>query len=526
MKLLLINPCLDKKERTLSDFSFLAKIADKQRLCHPLSLVTVAALTPPSVDVKIVDEEIEPIDFNEDAELIGITAFTCQAKRAYEIAQGFRAKKKHVVMGGIHASMLPQEALQYVDTVVVGEAESIWAKVIEDFQNNGIQRLYQAEIVYDLDSYPVARRDLLQNKAYITYMVQTKRGCPHNCKFCSVKKFNGRKVRFIGPEKVRQEIEQIVLLEKENAKSKKNNLKLKDETGRIYDGVVNLFITDDNFIINKKHVQQICSVIQELSMLHNMKILWTTHADINLAKDEEMLTWLSESGCIHVFIGFESLENENLQEMQKNCKAADDYSVWVEKIHSFGIDVFPSFVVGSDHDTPESLDKILEFTEQNGLYYTTLSALTPYPGTDLFDEWEKENRILCKDWEKYNFHHILFQPKNMTPEELRKTYHSLLCRMITRDSLYQKLAKREEKKVLLLEPVAPKGIFIYVTLVQFMKKMREEGMPWKEILPILLETRKYLKKKKKLSFVTVQSIVNILDELHYIFKKKSLLEKK
>jgi radical SAM superfamily enzyme YgiQ (UPF0313 family) len=533
MRLLLINPSSGENNRTFSDLKVGSQIIGKKHFALPLALPTLASLTPANVDVSIVDEEVEPIDFGTSADLRAITALTGKANRAYQIAAEFRKRGKKVIMGGIHASMLPDEALQHVDCVVVGEAEPIWEQVVQDYAHGRMQRLYRSESFVDLSHAPVVRRDLVKNELYTSFMIQTKRGCPHQCTFCSVQKFNGRKVRMVGAEKVSGELENIIAIAKA-AQAKKNGkerrIKIKDTTGRVYDGMISLFLTDDNFIINKEHVRQICSTIVEASDKHNIKISWMTHADISVSNDDDLLRLLSESGCIRLFIGFESLDNDNLKDVHKNCKTSAEYSASIKKIYSYGIDIIASFVIGNDHDHPASLDKLIEFTDTNCLHDTLVNILTPYPGTDLRAEMEKEGRVLSKDWDKYNFDSVVYSPKRMSTGELAKTHHKLMSEIFSPLSLYKKVLGRDHeleknKNNLTLEP-SPNRYFLTALLnLKAARVLKKEGLSMRQMFPILKCTTKYMMTSgKEVSMLKLNGFISLIDKLHYLHWKQSRRE--
>lgn len=525
MRLLLINP--SNRKRSLSDLKIAAQLVGKKALSMPLALPTLAALTPPDVDVTLVDEEIESIDFETDADLIGITALTNSANRAYEIADEFRKRGRHVVMGGIHASMLPEEALTHVDTVVIGEAEGIWDRVIEDFRNGKIQQKYKADAFVDLNDYPVARRDLLKNDQYAVHLVQTKRGCPYKCTFCSVQKFNGRKVRIIGAEKVRKELEQIISIHKSLKTDYGIKFTLRDSEGKPYEDFLNIFITDDNFIINKQHVGEICSVLMELSRIHKIKIIWSTQADINVAKDDELLQLMADAGCNRLFIGFESLSNENLAQMNKNCKTSDEYGEAIRKIYSHGIDVIASFVIGNDFDDDSSLQNLPAFVQKNDLFDVLIGILTPYPGTDLFDEFEEDGRILSKDWSKYSFYKVVYSPKKVTFDALLNIYNGLLQSIYEKKAMVERLLKRDKeifqnRNNLYFEPTPNKLLFIMMLNLKSLLILMRSGMAFKNVVKVIYLATQYLKRSdRRFSLLTVNGYIYFIDKAHYVLQSRN-----
>ncbi len=519
MRLLLINPSRGSSYRNHSDFRIAARVMNKKYSALPLALPTVASLTPPDVGVTILDEEIEPIDFDVDADLIGITAMTFKAKRAYQIATEFRKRGKHVVMGGIHASMLPKEALQYVDTVVVGEAESVWDQVIDDFKCNKIEKLYRSTRFADLNTTPAIRRNLIKNEDYTLHMLQTARGCPFGCIFCSVQKFNGRNVRLAGKEKVREELENILSLAP-------RKYTFVEKSGGKYAGMVTLFIVDDNFTINKEHAIEICNLIKDISEEKNIKIEWMTHADIGVAKNDILLETLSRAGCKRLFIGFESLEDQNLTLIHKNARTSHTYSKAIEKIYSYGIDLIASFIVGNDFDTAVSADELVDFINQNNLLDVLISVLTPYPGTDLFSQLKRENRILSKDWDRYDFGSAVFQPKNFSADELLKIQDYIFSRIYSNKLLYSKLITREKqqrftKNKLLWEQAPNKYFIMFMVALKAMKILKEENMGTKVAFSILPYALRYAYNiDSRLSMRTISGFIHFIDKIHYMHWKQ------
>lgn len=518
MRLLLINPTRGSKYRTHSDFKIGARLIDKMYFAFPLALPTIAGLTPPDVDVSIVDEEIEPIDFNANVDIIGITAMTCKANRAYEIADEFRKRGKYVIMGGIHASMLPEEALSHVNTVVVGEAEGVWPQVIQDYKDKSIKQVYNSNGFMDLNNALLPRRDLIKNDAYSFHMIQTARGCPFQCTFCSVQKFNGRKVRLVDIEKISRELEQIINLSK-------SRFEVKDKAGNIYDGFINLFITDDNFTINRAHAHKVCSLLDEMSNKHRVKIQWMTHSDISVANDSKMLEALSSSGCVRLFVGFESLDDDNLAMVRKNTKKSDNYSDAIHTIYSHGIDIVASFIIGNDFDNEETVKKLVGFVDKNCLYDVLVSILTPYPGTDIFLQFEKENRLISKNWSNYDFGSVVFAPRGLSVNDLLILQNGLFSNIFDTRSMYKTLIRREKEflneknRLFFAKPPNKFFVLMYMTL-KASKILRNEGMPIKDILPVVYYSVKYaINTDKKFSLQTISGLIHFIDKIHYIYWK-------
>ncbi|GAG76628.1 unnamed protein product, partial [marine sediment metagenome] len=269
-----------------------------------LGLAMVAALTPPEVEVSLTDENVTVIDFQKEIDLVGITAITITAKRAYEIADTFRAKGVKVVLGGSHPSALPKEASQHADAVVIGEAEGIWTNVIEDFKANKLQRIYSQRKQPSLLNLPIPRRDLFTNGAYyFRNTISTTRGCPNACSFCSVTSFFGRTYRCRPVEEILKEIETM------------NYKKL-------------ICFVDDNIAGKPKFAKEL------FRALVSYKLKWIAQASVTIARDDELLKLAAASGCMSLLIGFETLSQDNLVAMGKRVNVVDKYEMVIRKIHS------------------------------------------------------------------------------------------------------------------------------------------------------------------------------------------------
>jgi len=347
----------------------------------PLGLLIVAALTPPEWDITVVDENLGVPDYATmpRPDLVGITAFTSQAPRAYKVAAEFRSRDVPVVMGGIHATMCLAEALERVDAVVTGEAESIWAQVLEDARQGTLNRVY-AGTHLEMDKVPLARHDLLPT-GYRLGSIQTTRGCPLNCSFCSVTAFNGGRFRHRPIENVVQEFR--LIREKY------------------------VIIVDDNLVgIRKEHIARTKDLFRAMIQADLGK-KWGAQVTINMADDEELLRLAAKAGCSGVFIGFESPSVEGLVEVHKkfNIGKGRDFRASVRRIQRHGIPVVGSFIIGLDVDEPGIGQQIADTANHYGVDAINVTFLTPLPGTRLWDKLEKEGRIVAnafpEDWKYY-----------------------------------------------------------------------------------------------------------------------------
>jgi radical SAM superfamily enzyme YgiQ (UPF0313 family) len=357
-----------------------------------LTLTTLAALTPPEIEVKITDENVEPIDFAEEVDLIGITGMVMHATRAYEIARRFRERGIPVVMGGPHASSLPLEAKQHVDAVVIGEAEEVWKELLEDLKKGSLKPFYKADSFCSMKELPRPRLDLLRKNAYMTInCVQTTRGCPHQCDFCHVTHFFGKTYRCRPVEEVIEEVKRL-------------------------EGDFLVFI-DDNIAGNRRYAKELFTELRPL------KKQWASQASITLARDPELLRLAAESGCVSLFLGIESLSPENLKDVNKSFNRVSEFEDAIKVLHDHDIMILAGFIFGFDHDDEGVFERTLRFCEKNRIELPTYFILTPLPGTPLFQSMEAKGRLLHRDWSQYNGATVVFKPRLMSEETLQRGFH-------------------------------------------------------------------------------------------------------
>jgi radical SAM superfamily enzyme YgiQ (UPF0313 family) len=384
MKILLIQP---------SQIIGEGRVYKAKKLMFPsLSLPLLASLTSPEFHVEIIDEYFDEIPFDNTADLIGISLMTPQAPRAYQIGDEFKKRGKKVVMGGIHASAVPEEALQHSDAVVVGEAEEIWPQVLEDFKHGKMEGIYKSSNFPTLKRLPTPRYDLLKKERYrllnFNFPIQAGRGCPFKCEFCSVTKFFGGEYRWRQVDEVVREIQQA--------------------------NVKKIFFVDDNIIGQKTYARELFKALIPL------KLRWGGQASLNVAKDEELLRLAAESGCGLLYIGIESISNTNLPIYGKNFFKVEEISDYFSKIRNEGILIRASIIFGLEDDDPDIFQRTVSFLIKEKVAYADFNILTPMPGTELRRKLEKENRITDFDWSRYDGLHVVFQPLKMGKEKLEK----------------------------------------------------------------------------------------------------------
>jgi radical SAM superfamily enzyme YgiQ (UPF0313 family) len=403
MKILLISP-----EIKDSQLRFTKKEA-KSFWFPRLSLTTLASLVPQEDEVTIIDETVDNIDFDMDVDLVGISVMTYHAPRAYTISQRFRKRGVKVVLGGIHPSAMPAEAGRHADSVVIGEAEESWPRLIKDFKRGELKPLYRQEGLPSLESLPFQRLDLLKPGAYMTNnCVQTSRGCPHGCDFCSVTNFFGKTYRYRPVKDVIKEVEAL--------------------PGNY------LVFVDDNIAGNRRYAKELFTALKPL------KKRWGSQSSLSLANDPELLKLAADSGCGGMFVGIETLSQDNLQGVNKGFNRVSSYNDLIQRFHDNGIMLNAGIMFGFDNDDESVFEKTVNFLVKNHVGLVLFSILTPLPGTGFYKKVEQEGRIIDRDWTHYDGRHIVFKPKLMTPESLQNgffwtyrqfySYRSMLTRIL------------------------------------------------------------------------------------------------
>ena len=366
----------------------------KGKHVHHLNLAVLAALAEPYFnEVRIVEEEFERLDPNETADLVGVTMMSCQAARGYWIADYFRAKGVRVICGGSHASFMVDECLQHFDSVVVNEAEMVWTDLMSDFEADRLKPVYNSAKLIDLADSPMPRKDLFRDTGTtLNAMVsQTGRGCPLGCNFCTVTLMYGRTFRTRPVEHVVEEIQRY--------------------PSKLF------FFVDDNIFLSHKYAYELFEALIPL------KIKWGSQASLELVcKDEKLLQLAARSGCISLFVGFESVDQETLNKAHKSFNKVDKYDANIATIRKYGINVVGAFIVGFETDTLETFQKTFDFATRNRLAMVNMGIMTPFPGTEVYEKAQREGLIRDHDWEHYTGANLVWEHPTFEKDELERAY--------------------------------------------------------------------------------------------------------
>jgi len=381
-----------------------------------LGLITIASLFPNEWEVEYIDENYKDINYNIKYDIVCVSAMTQQIVNAYQIIDNFKELNTLTVIGGIHATVLPDEALKHADVVMVGEGEIVWPAFIRDYINEDIKNIYRndSEIKYQFEDRVVPRYELLKEYDYPIITLQTTRGCPHDCSFCCASKVYGSGYRRKCNVSILQEIEIIK---------------------KYFPGALVMF-ADDNFLVNRKECKALLKEITEL------EIRWLAQTDVSIAQDDELLKQMVLSGCQWVVIGFESVHFNSLYQLDNTnwkLKQLPGYEQAIKKIQSFGIGVYGTFIIGLDEDDVNVFDETEKFIKANKLYGVNVTVPTPLPGTRLREKMHAENRILVNDWSYYTFWDVTIQPDKMTVEELEEGLLRIYENIFDESQVYQRL---------------------------------------------------------------------------------------
>ena len=358
---------------------------------QPLAMARLAAMTPPDWQITFLDDRLEPIDYEIETDLVGLSLETYSSKRGYDIAARFRKRGIPVVLGGYHATLCPEEAKEHADTVCIGEAESIWHEILGDAGTGHLKPFYKGDRTRPLQGLQPDRR-IFQGKNYLPVaLVETSRGCPFQCNFCSIGAV------FQGTYR-RRPAQEIV-----------------EELRNVHDKYV--FFVDDNIVGDPDGARELFEAITPLG------IQWMSQGSLHALKDESLILQMARSGCMGLLIGFESLNPQNLVAMGKRINKVDDYRAAVTRLRRSGVFVYGTFIFGYPHDTLESFDESVRFAKQENLFLAAFNHLVPFPGTPLYRDLEAAGNLIYRQWwlsEEYRFGQVPFRPATMNSEEVEE----------------------------------------------------------------------------------------------------------
>lgn len=380
----------------------------------PVTGVHLAAITPPEHDVELIHEQVREVPVDARPDVVALSFFSGFARRAYELADRYRALGVRVVAGGPHVSYWIEEALEHVDVVVTGEAEGVWAEVLSDLERGVARRVYRGEPA-SLAGLPTPRYDLLEKEFLVPRVLQATRGCPFTCSFCTVPDLNpGFRVR---------PVDEIV----------------RDIAGshfpRFWQEKVAWF-WDDNLLVQRRWAKEL------LDAMTGLDRWWLTQASIDIVKDNDLLNRMERSGCIGIFLGIESLDEADLKSVDKRQNKVREYKEAIQKLHDRGTCVMAGFISGFDDQTPELIEATADRLNEIGIDVPFLSILTPFRGTPLYDEHLRAGRILeRRGWPHYSGYGVAFRPARMAPEGLLRAHRALWNRAFRPASVLERLSR-------------------------------------------------------------------------------------
>lgn len=424
MRVLLILPRSSPERETLSDFTFMLRLLTPRgsngrkgvMAFMPLALPTLAALTPRHIDVRIIDENIEDIPFDDPVDIVGISFVSSMASRAYEIADVFRKRKVHVALGGVHTTLMPEEAQAHADSVFVGEAESTWPEFLRDFEAGVPKTRYLCCERPSLQTAVLPRWDLVSNKHYLVPLIQTTRGCNFACNFCSVR-------TLFGPPRTKpvahviREIEQVAKLHKRPGRLK-------------------LMFADDNIVADVAYAKELFKAMIPL------RLRWSSQASINIAQDDELLRLARESGCDTLLIGVESISQRSLNGAGKGgVNKVELFGELMRSLHASGINVYSYIIFGFDEDDAFIFERTLSFVQEMAIEFPLFNLLTPIPGTRFYDSMKQQGRVVTSNFVDLNGYTVTFQPRSMSEKTLLDGFHWAIAQAYSEQAILERIRK-------------------------------------------------------------------------------------
>ncbi|WP_022818971.1 B12-binding domain-containing radical SAM protein [Fusobacterium russii] len=379
MKITFILPAIGKKKGE--------KYIKTWKNMEPLMIAVLKSLTPNEIETNFYDDRNEFINYGEETDLVVISVETYTAKRAYEISGKFKARNIKVLAGGYHATVQPEECLEHFDSIIIGNAESVWSKMLKDLQKNELKNTYYGKHV----SFAMPDRTIYKDKQYSPLaLVETGRGCIFSCEFCAIHSYYEKKY-------YRRPVEEVV-----------QDIK---NSGKKY-----IFFIDDNFVADHNYAIEICKAIEPL------KIKWVSQGAITMAKNDDLLYWMKKSGCKMILIGYESMNPNILKDMGKGWRSSvGEINELTEKIHSYGIGIYATFVFGFGDDQQSVFDETVKFAKKHAFYFAAFNHLVPFPKTGVYKRLKDEGRLLSEKWwldSRFPYGRISFLPKDQSPDEL------------------------------------------------------------------------------------------------------------
>jgi len=427
MNILLIQACAESIKKSAGN-----RLSAKLGILPPSVILRIAAITPKKHNIAVIDDTYQKINYNGHYNVVGITAITMTAPRAYKIADEFRRRGVKVVLGGWHPSAMPEEAKQHADAIVIGEAEDTWPKLLEDIEKNKLQPFYRPEKPFDMRYIPPYKQHMGIRIVFTPTHFQVTRGCSVGCEFCAITN------QIYGNVHRTMSIEDAI-----------KTLKAIPQKA--------LSSSDPSMTLNTKYSKELFIAMKPL------KKKFAVFGNVNiLNKDDELLRLSKEAGCVAWSMGLESISQDSIDLVRKKSNKVNEYSSAIKKIHNHGMAVVGSFILGIDGDTTDIFDATLNTAKELELDAAHFYICTPFPGTPLFNKLDKEGRIFSKDWERYDLFHCVFKPKNMTPEELTEGAKQIAKEFHTISNITKRLMR-----------CAKLGIYPFLGLYQFNTSSRQ-----------------------------------------------------
>ncbi len=405
-----------------------------QKPLFTMAIGVLVSITPPQHRIELVDELFgDPINYDADYDFVGITTRTCNATRAYEIADEFRRRGTKVILGGVHVSFNRDEARPHCDSIVSGEAETLWTTVLQDVAHNELKPLYDSRDfppVLDIPRIDYRRIFQFSKRAKVdarkSIPIYMTRGCPYNCSFCVTPNFTGKLYRMQTAEAVREQV-----LEARRAFFKDTR----------YGSKPWLMFTDENFGVNKKRMWEILAVLKELN------VRFSTFISINFLEDPTTVRMLVEAGCAMALVGFESINQETLRAYHKTQNNVQKFVEIITNCRKAGLNVQGNFLVNPELDTYEDMDAVEKFVRENHLMMPLYTLMTPYPGTRMYWEYKEQGLVVDEEWDKYTSHNLVVRCEKYDPLEYQLTYLNHFLGMYSLRTIYHRVTKNRNKLI-------------------------------------------------------------------------------